>query len=136
MTLNSYKVKKDLWYCTNSIPQIFHFAQNKLHKASINCKHLSKPKSVFYLVRFSARVQKIKNKKINPTLKKIIIFFQKIVFFIHQGMQLSSPKIKKLIIFQEPILKAQKVIKAALKNLLHYSKKIICYSSGRTTVFP
>ena len=66
-------------------PSNLSFCTNKLHKASINSEHLSNPKPVFYLVHFSAQVQKIEKNKRNPTLKKILMFFQKKVFLIHQN---------------------------------------------------
>ena len=44
-------------------PSNFSFCTNKLRKASINSKHLSKPKPVFYLVQFQPKFGKEKKKK-------------------------------------------------------------------------
>ena len=49
---------------------------------------------------------KIKQNKKNPTLKKFPIF--KKVFLIFQEMELSSPELKMLLIFQEDTFRDEK----------------------------
>ena len=111
-------------------PSNFSFCTNKLRKASINSKHLSKPKAVFYLVQFSDQIRKRKKKKKKNKahFEKYIYFFSKKVFLIYQEMELPSPRIKKLIKSQEPNLKARKVVKAALKKFItSFQKKYFVF---------
>ena len=54
---------------------------------------------------------KIKNKS---TLKNFLYFFSKKSFLIFWEMELSIPKIKKFLIFQEGTFQAQKIKKKTL----------------------
>ena len=49
-------------------------------------------------------------------------------------IELSSPKLKKLLIFQEGIFQARKIKKFTLKKFLIFFKKKSCYILGNGTL--
>ena len=85
----------------------------------------------------------------SPRLKNSCIFFPKKVFLVFQEMELSSPRLKKFLTFQEETFQDQKIKKThseilfifcemepsspRLKNILYFFKKkfFLYFSGGR-----
>ena len=57
-----------------------------------------------------------------PKIKNFLIFSQKKVFLIFREMKLSSPKLKKLLIFQKRTFRPQKIKKNTLKKFLIFQE--------------